>query len=147
MSASWRADVAILTCAISAGIHGALAPEHFEEGTGAGLGFVAATVLLAAFAIWLTLRPDDPRGLAGAAIVLVGSIASYALAVTTGLPLLHPEAEPIEGLALVTKAIEAAGVVAASTLLRRRSAVTLTPQPKRNLTWTRHGPLGRSPSS
>jgi hypothetical protein len=130
VSASWRADVVILTCAISAGIHGALAPEHFEEGTGAGLGFVAATVLLAAFAIWLTLRPGDRRGLAGAAIVLVGLIASYALAVTTGLPLLHPEAEPIEGLALVTKAIEAAGVVAASTLLRRRSAVALTPQPK-----------------
>jgi drug/metabolite transporter (DMT)-like permease len=131
VSASWRADVVILTCAISAGIHGALAPEHFEEGTGAGLGFVAATVLLAAFAIWLTLRPDDRRGLAGAAIVLVGLIASYALAVTTGLPLLHPEAEPIEGLALVTKAIEAAGVAAASTLLRHRSAFAFAhPQPR-----------------
>jgi uncharacterized protein (DUF1499 family) len=40
----------ILACAISAGIHGALVPEHFDEGAGAGLGFASATVLLAAFA-------------------------------------------------------------------------------------------------
>jgi hypothetical protein len=36
-------DVVILACAISAGIHGALAPKHFAEGVGAGAGFVAAT--------------------------------------------------------------------------------------------------------
>ena len=28
-----RRDVVILACAVSAGIHGALAPEHFAEGT------------------------------------------------------------------------------------------------------------------
>ena len=130
MTAVWRRDVVILSCAISAGIHGALAPEHFEEGTGAGLGFVVATVLLAGLAVWLTSRPDDPRGLAGAAMALVALIAGYALAVTSGLPVLHPDAEPVEGLALFTKAIEAAGVVTASTLLRRRPALTLTPRSK-----------------
>jgi hypothetical protein len=123
VTGAWRVDLVILTCAISAGIHGALAPEHFEEGTGAGLGFVAATVLLVPLAVWLTLRPDDRRALAGAAIVLLGLIASYALAITTGVPLLHPEPEPVDGLALATKAIEAVGVAAASTLLWRRSAV------------------------
>jgi hypothetical protein len=123
MRAAWRVDIVILTCAISAGIHGALSRAHFEEGTGAGLGFVAATVLLAPLAIWLTLRPDDRRGLAAAALVLLGLIASYALAVTTGLPFLHPEREAIDGLALATKAIEAAGVVTASTLLWRRPGV------------------------
>jgi hypothetical protein len=46
--AELRADVVILACAISAGIHGALVPGHFEEGAGAGLGFVLAAVLLAA---------------------------------------------------------------------------------------------------
>ena len=35
-----RRDVVILACAISAGIHGALVPDHFDEGDGAGLGFV-----------------------------------------------------------------------------------------------------------
>ena len=49
-----RRDVVILACAISAGIHGALAPAHFEEGTGAGVGFVVSTVLLAGIAVALT---------------------------------------------------------------------------------------------
>ena len=130
---AWRVDLVIVTCGISAGIHGALAPEHFEEGTAAGLGFVAATVLLAALAVWVTLRPDDRRGLAGAAIVLLGLLGSYVLAVTTGVPLLHPESEPIDGLALVTKAIELAGLAAAA-LVWGRPAIGLsrprTTQPK-----------------
>ena len=53
-----RRDVVILACAISAGIHGALAPEHLREGAGAGGGFIASTILLGALAIWLTLRAD-----------------------------------------------------------------------------------------
>ena len=43
-------DVVILACAVSAGIHGALVPAHLDEGTGAGVGFAAATVLLPAIA-------------------------------------------------------------------------------------------------
>jgi hypothetical protein len=129
-----RIDLVIVTCAISAGVHGALAPEHFQEGTASGLGFVVATVLLASLAVWLTSHPDDRRGLAGVAIVLVGLLASYALAVTTGLPVLHPEPEPIDGLALVTKAIELAGLTAAVVLLWRRPAIAFarpqTTQPK-----------------
>jgi hypothetical protein len=35
-------DALIVACAISAGIHAALTPAHFAEGTGAGLGFAAA---------------------------------------------------------------------------------------------------------
>ena len=91
--------VVILACATSAGIHGAFAPEHFEEGTGAGTGFVAATVLLAALAVALTQRPTSGAVLSGATFVLAGLIGSYALAVTTGMPVLHPEVEPVDGLA------------------------------------------------
>ena len=54
-------DVVILACAVSAGIHGALVPEHFDEGTGAGVGFVVSTVLLAALAVALTRRPNAGR--------------------------------------------------------------------------------------
>ena len=43
---------------------------------------------------------------------------AYAAAITTGLPLLHPEPEPVNGLALFTKAVEAVGLVAATELLR-----------------------------
>ena len=127
--AELRTDVVILACAISAGIHGALVADHFEEGTGTGLGFVAATVLLALLAVVLTRRPTQAVLLAAAA-VLAGLIASYALVITTGFPALHPEPEAIDALALFTKAIEAVGLVLAASLLRRPSlAFTLT-QPK-----------------
>ena len=131
-----RRDIVILACAISAGIHGALVPAHFEEGTGMGLGFVAATVLLVALVAVLTLRPTSALALAGAATVLLGLLASYLLATTTGLPVLHPDPEPVDGLALATKAIEAAGLLAALQLLRHgRPVVTANHlQPKGTLT-------------
>jgi hypothetical protein len=130
-----RRDIVILACAISAGIHGALVPEHFEEGTGAGLGFAAATVLLAALVVALTLRPESALKLAGAAAVLASLLASYALATTTGLPVLHPDPEPLDGLAFATKAIEAFGLLAALHLLRRdRPAIASLPQPEGTLT-------------
>ena len=58
---------------------------------------------------------------------------SYALAVTTGLPFLHPDPEPVDGLALATKAIETVGLLAATSLLWRPVALTF-PQPKGTLT-------------
>jgi len=128
-----RTDIVILSCAISAGIHGALAPDHVEEGTGAGLGFVVATVLLAVLAVLLTLKPTQ-LALAGAAAVFAGLIASYALAITTGFPLLHREPEAPDGLALFTKAVEAAGLVAAASLLRRPSFTLTLKQAKGTLT-------------
>jgi drug/metabolite transporter (DMT)-like permease len=132
--AELKGDVVILACAISAGIHGALAPGHFDEGAGAGLGFVAATFALAGLAVWLTWRPANPSALAAAAVTFGGLLASYALAITTGLPILHPDLEPVNVLALATKAIEAAGLLAATSLLWRRPfAVTLL-QPKGRLT-------------
>jgi hypothetical protein len=125
-----RLDAVIVTCAISAGIHAALAPDHFHEATAAGTGFVVATVLLAALAVQLTRRPGDRRALVGAALVFVGLIASYVLAATTGVPVLHPDVEPVDGLALFTKAIELAGLAASLSLL--------TSTTERNPTWTSH---------
>jgi hypothetical protein len=115
--AELRTDVVILACATSAGIHGALAPDHFEEGIGAGLGFVGATVLLAGLAIVLTRKP--------AQLALVATVAVF--------PVLHPEAEAIDGLALFTKAIEAVGLVLGASLVRPSLAITLR-QPKGTLT-------------
>ena len=130
--AELKGDLVILACAISAGIHGALVREHFDEGTGAGLGFAAAAVALSGLVVWLTWRPANASALAAAALTLAGLLGSYALATTTGLPVLHPDPEPVDGLALATKAIEGAGLLAALSLLRRgRLAVaTVLPQPK-----------------
>jgi hypothetical protein len=115
-----RTDLVILSCAIGAGIHGALVPDHFEEGTGAGLGFVVATVLLAVLAVVLTREPTQLAVL-GTAAVFAGLITSYALVITTGVPVLHPDVEAVDGLALFTKAVEAVGLVLATSLLRRPS--------------------------
>jgi CHASE2 domain-containing sensor protein len=132
--AELKRDLVILACATSAGIHGALAPRHFDESTGAGLGFAAATALLAGLVVWLTRRPASSTALATAAATFAGLLASYALAVTTGLPVLHPDPEPVDGLALATKAIEAAGLLAASSLLWRPRIAMALPQPKGTLT-------------
>ncbi len=131
--AELRADVVIIACAISAGIHGALVPGHFAEGAGAGLGFAAATVSLAVVVLSLTRRPGSRAALGAAAALLAGLLASYALAVTTGLPVLHPAPEPVDGLALATKAIEAVGLLVATSLLWRPFAVIALRQ-KGNLT-------------
>jgi hypothetical protein len=131
--AELRTDLVILACAISAGIHGALVSDHFDEGTGAGVGFLAATVLLAILAVALTRKPTQLALLATAA-VFTGLIVSYALVITTGVPVLHPETEAVDGLALFTKSIEAVGLVLAASLLRRPSFVLTLTQPKRTLT-------------
>ena len=124
-------DVVIVACAVSAGIHGALVPDHLEESTAAGLGFVVSTVLLAALAAWLTLGTGRLE-LAAAAAVLAGLLASSGLAITTGFPVLHPEPEAVETLALATKAVEVVGLAAVGLLLlRNRPRLALSiPRPK-----------------
>lgn len=129
-ASSVQRDLVIVACAISAGIHAALTPEHFDEGAGAGIGFLAATILLAAVTIALTRRPHERAAAGAAALTLAGLIGSYALAVTTGVPLLHPDSESVDGLAVATKAIEAAGMLAALSLFRPLHSF----QPERNLT-------------
>jgi hypothetical protein len=110
-------DVVIVACAISAGIHAALVPDHFDESSAAGGGFLAATVLLAGVVVVPTRLPASLVANAAAGALLAGLLAGYALATTTGLPLLHPEPESIDGLALVTKVIEVLGLVAALHLI------------------------------
>jgi len=119
-------DLLILTCAISAGNHAALVPEHLEEGRAAAGGFAVSAVLLGMLAIALTFRVT-PFLLLAAGALMAGLLVSYALAITTGVPILHPDVEPVEGLALFTKAVEIAGLVAAADLLTRTQRI---PHPK-----------------
>jgi hypothetical protein len=112
----WERDLLIVACAVSAGIHGALVKEHVAEGFGAGMGFLVATVLLAVYAVALT-DAVETMVLASAALLLAGLLAAYAFAVTTGVPVLHPEVESVDGLALFTKAVELLGLAAGVHLL------------------------------
>lgn len=124
--AEGRVDLLVLSCAASAGVHGALAPGHVGDGVGAGLGFAAAAVVLAGLVLRLTRRPVSGAAIGAAAATLAGLLTGYALAITTGVPVLHPDPEPVAALALATKAIEAAGLLAATSLLWRPAAVTST---------------------
>jgi hypothetical protein len=119
MTRAAKRDLLIVTCAVSAGIHAALVPEHLAESAAAGSGFIAATVLLAAAAVALTVSSDLRPAAAGTGLLLIVLLVSYALVVWRGVPVLHPETEPIDALAVVTKAIEALGLGLASTFLRR----------------------------
>jgi CHASE2 domain-containing sensor protein len=111
-------SVLVAACAVSAGIHGALVRDHLAEGVSLGVGFLIATVLLIGLAGALTNRADRQLLLASAA-VMAGLIVAYLFAITTGLPLLHPEVETADGLAVFTKSVEALGLVVALDLLGR----------------------------
>jgi hypothetical protein len=110
-----RRDLLALSCAVSAGIHAGLVPGHFDESVAAGIGFAASAVALAGVAIALARGPGAIH-VDAAIVLLAGLIAAYALAVTTGIPGLVPEPEPVDALALVTKAIEGIGLVLALSL-------------------------------
>jgi hypothetical protein len=114
-------DLIVVACAVSAGVHAALVPEHFAHGAAAGVSFAAAAVLLAAAAVAVSVRPKGPV-FAGTAALLFGLIAAYVLATTTGLPVVQPEPEPVGSLAAGTKLIEGAGLVAALRHLRHEWA-------------------------
>lgn len=124
-------DLAVVACAISAGVHAALAPAHLDEGTAAGAGFAGSAVLLALLAVAATRRASQVV-LAAISLTLAGLILAYALVVTTGVPVLHPSPEPADGLGLGTKAVELVGLGAALRLLglRRPLAATLPLRPK-----------------
>jgi hypothetical protein len=117
-AAELQRDLLIVACAVSAGIHAALVPEHLTEGAAPGLGFGVAAALLGIAVLALTVRLDDVV-VTGTAAILAALLVGYALATTTGVPLLHPTPEPVDGLALFTKTVEVAGVLAAAGLLRR----------------------------
>jgi hypothetical protein len=105
--------VVIAASAVSAGAHAALVPEHLREAPAVGVSFIVAVVLLAAVAILLALRPDRRHGRYGAALLFTGLIVAWAISRTTGLPVLHPEVEPVDAVGVVTKIAEAIGLACA----------------------------------
>ena len=106
-------DVLVASCAISAGIHAALVPEHVHEEPAAGVGFVVSAAVLVALCIVLTYRPGNRLALGVTAAVLGALLVAYALAITVGVPVLHPDVELADGLGLVTKAVELVGLATA----------------------------------
>jgi hypothetical protein len=103
--------VVVAACAASAGAHAALVPAHLGHEPALGLAFVAAAVVTLAVSAVLTFRPDSAAAGHLAALVLAALIAAYAVSVTTGIPALADEPEPVDLVGLATKAVEALGLV------------------------------------
>jgi hypothetical protein len=105
-----RRDGLIVCCAISAGVHAALAPEHLRESIATGVGFVAAAAALVAVTVGLTVRPESRAVTSIGVLVLAGLVVSYGVAAATGIPVLHPEVDPVDRVAVLTKAVEVLGL-------------------------------------
>lgn len=123
-----RRDALIVCCAISAGVHAALVPEHLRESVVTGAGFVVATVALALVGLGLTARPDSRAVTSFGVVVLAGLVISYAVAATRGIPVLHPEVDPVDAVGVLTKVVELLGLWFALTL-RRPVAGRVIPVP------------------
>jgi hypothetical protein len=117
-----KRDGLIVCCAISAGIHGALVPEHMRESSITGAGFVVATVALVAVIVGLTARPESRAVTSFGILVLAGLVAGYAVAAARGIPVLHPEVDPIDRVGVLSKTVELTGLFLACRLRGPMSA-------------------------
>jgi hypothetical protein len=104
---------------VAAIVHGAVAPEHFEESPIYGGFFLATTVAGLGYAVWVLSRPA--RWLYAAAIVANASIVALWLTTRLVEVPVGPgagETEPFGSLDIIASSAEALCVVAAVVLLR-----------------------------
>jgi hypothetical protein len=128
-SRATRIGLLALAVTFSAGIHAALVPEHLEEIPRLGYAFIVAAAIGGLIAAALVARPDDGRVPALAALFCLGQIGAWALFVTAPVPGFAGTPEPVETIALVSKAVEALGVALALPLI----AVPVLVRPRRLL--------------
>jgi hypothetical protein len=120
VSARWR-DLLTIALAVSAGVHAALAPEHWRERPLLGLGFAAAAATLAVAVVWLQAAPSAPA--ARFALVVLGGLSVLYLASRThGLPVTGREEWDVVGIA--TQAVQLAGIAMATALARSKDGTT-----------------------
>lgn len=108
---SKRTGLLALAVTFSAGIHGALVPEHLKEMPPLGYAFIAAAVIGGALAWALVSHPRDRRVALLAGLFCLGQLVTWVLFVTMPVPGLAGTPEPVEAIALVSKAAELLGVL------------------------------------
>jgi hypothetical protein len=126
----------LIACALSAGVHIVLAPEHLSKSVLLGLSFIAAAVLLLALGLGVYMHPQS--GLLALAIALLSSalIAAYAASRTVGLPVLHPAPEALDAIGVITKAVEAIALALSVRLLLEPAAGSRRCDERRRTRWT-----------
>jgi uncharacterized protein YjeT (DUF2065 family) len=109
----------VLACAVSAGVHFALAPEHWRESASSGAAFAASAVALGVCALALDRLPRSRLPVTGAALLLAGLLGAYLLTRFTAMPPLTDHAEPVDAVGAVTKVVEATGLALAVVVSQR----------------------------
>jgi hypothetical protein len=112
-----RIGLLAVAVTFSAGIHAALVPEHLEELPPLGYAFIVATVIGGVLAWGLVSRPHDRRLPVLAALFCLAQIGAWVLFVTLRVPGFAGTPESVETIALVSKAVEALGVLLALPLI------------------------------
>ena len=109
-------DVVVVSCAVSAGVHVALVPEHMREAPQLGVAFGVSVVLLGGAVIALA---SGARAARMTALLLAGLLVAYAASRTTGIPWIEPDAEPVDAVGVAAKLAEAAGLLFALKLIHQ----------------------------
>jgi len=120
-------NIVVFACAVSAGVHAGLVPEHLRTEPRLGIAFITAVALLLAVGGTAAVRPWDRRVAAVAALLLAGLIAAYWATRSTGIPLLAPDAEAVDAIGVITTLVEAFGLVSAVALTQSLSRRTRRP--------------------
>jgi hypothetical protein len=110
-------DIVVLACALSAGVHAGLVPEHLHESPLLGTSFALGAALAALLAFALPRVRGSVWLPAAAAALLGGLIVAYGLSRASGLPVLEAEPEALDPFGVAAKAIELAGLVCAVRLI------------------------------
>lgn len=121
--ARWRnaRTLVAAVCAVSAGIHAALVPDHLHEaGPRLASAFAVSAALLAIAATLVRNPGHHPWPVAFAVGVLTANVLAYLLSRTAGLPGLIPQPEQLDLLGLVTTTAEVVGVAAGVALIARK---------------------------
>ena len=105
--------VAACACAVSAGVHAALVPEHLHESVALGVAFMLAAGALVAAVAALVSRPEDRAVAEVVAVLLAALIVSWAVSRSTGIPVLHPHPEAVDAVGAATNLVEALGLACA----------------------------------
>lgn len=110
--------VLVSVCAVSAGIHAALVPEHLHEG-GPLLGgaFALSALALVVVAVLARRAVRDPWAVWLAIGALAANVVAYVLSRTTGLPVLIPDPEEVDLLGVATTLAEVVGIAAGVALI------------------------------
>jgi hypothetical protein len=115
----------VLALASSAGVHGALVPAHAAEAPVVGAMFALSALVLGAITVHVA-RAAGAGAVGAAALILATLLAAYVATRFVALPPLT-HSEPVDLVGVITKLIEAGGLLLALRLLGTRAGGTALP--------------------